>query len=244
MIVLPASEGENVTRLFTSAPTLSGAVEGYLRDAIVKGEFSPGSPLREIELQDRLEVSNTPIRDALNALSEQGLVEIETNKRKRVSLLDAAKITDVVRVHLPIWKTAFRWAFDNVNEVQLSRLAWELDSCDYEIEHGRKAAAVEALLRFHEVILSACGSPEISRLLMSRQSLIARHILLQADDLIENDAVAVFRRMVNAISAKDAWSFSRYYSVIGAYLYRKVRTAARVAQEIGSEQSHRAGHFS
>jgi hypothetical protein len=79
---------------------------------------------------------------------------------------------------------------------------------------------------------------------MSRQSLIARHILLQADDLIENDAVAVFRRMVNAISAKDAWSFSRYYSVIGAYLYRKVRTAARVAQEIGSEQSHRAGHFS
>jgi DNA-binding GntR family transcriptional regulator len=232
MIILPALSNKDVTRLFIPSPTLSGAVEKYLRDAIVKGEFGPGSPLREIELRDQLEVSNTPIRDALNALAEQGLVDIEPNKRKRVSLLDAVKTLDVLRVHLPIWRTAFKWAYSNMTDTHIARLMWELDGCDYAIERGRKVDAVEALARFHDIVLSACHSNEISRLLSSRKSLIARHILLQASDLLAKQTTMMFRQMINAISNQDQKLFSRHHSLIGRFLLRRFRLEARIVQRL------------
>ena len=45
-----------------------------LRDLIVRGTIAPGAPLIETELADRLSVSRTPIRGALQRLRQEGLI--------------------------------------------------------------------------------------------------------------------------------------------------------------------------
>jgi hypothetical protein len=45
-----------------------------LRDLIVRGTIAPGTPLIETELADRLSVSRTPIRGALQRLRQEGLI--------------------------------------------------------------------------------------------------------------------------------------------------------------------------
>jgi DNA-binding GntR family transcriptional regulator len=50
------------------------AVYMQLRDLIVRGTLAPGAPLIETELADRLSVSRTPIRDALQRLRQEGLI--------------------------------------------------------------------------------------------------------------------------------------------------------------------------
>lgn len=71
-----------------------------LRALIVRCEYEPGERLRVEELTRRLGVSNSPVREALNRLSEQGLVRSIENRGFRVAPLTADGVTDLVRVRL------------------------------------------------------------------------------------------------------------------------------------------------
>jgi DNA-binding GntR family transcriptional regulator len=64
-------------------------VRDTIRAAILNGEFAPGTVLPQGPLAQRLGVSRTPMREALRMLQEDGLVEIERNRRARVATFDA-----------------------------------------------------------------------------------------------------------------------------------------------------------
>jgi len=55
-------------------PTRSASIAETLRSAILAGDFAPGERLREVILSERLQVSRTPIRAALQALAGEGLL--------------------------------------------------------------------------------------------------------------------------------------------------------------------------
>src|SRR5260370_26988374 len=65
----------------------SVAIAEQLRDRIVTGELAPDTPLRQENLAKELGVSRLPIRDALNKLATEGLVEILPNRGAYVSTL-------------------------------------------------------------------------------------------------------------------------------------------------------------
>lgn len=79
-----------------------------LRQAIVRGEFAPGSRLRLEELAQRFAVSSSPLREALNRLSQQGLVRALENRGFRVAPLTAEGVGDVARVRTLIECEALR----------------------------------------------------------------------------------------------------------------------------------------
>lgn len=79
-----------------------------LRKAIVRCEFEPGARLRVEELSRRFDVSSSPLREALNRLSEQGLVRTLENRGFRVAPLTAEGVGDLARVRLLIECEALR----------------------------------------------------------------------------------------------------------------------------------------
>src|SRR5262245_46007962 len=62
------------------SPTLLSAVTRAVEEAIVRGEFPPGGALREVFLAGRFKASRGTVREALRALSEQGLVEMHSRR--------------------------------------------------------------------------------------------------------------------------------------------------------------------
>lgn len=54
---------------------LSDGAEDAVRGMIVDGQFAPGERLNEVQLADRLGVSRTPLREALNRLVAEGAIE-------------------------------------------------------------------------------------------------------------------------------------------------------------------------
>ena len=83
------------------SPTPADADESpyaRLRALIASGDVAPGSWLREAALAERLGVSRTPVREALNRLAAEGIVEISRNKGAQVvsfSPEDVAGLYDV-----------------------------------------------------------------------------------------------------------------------------------------------------
>ncbi|MDH4393251.1 MAG: FCD domain-containing protein [Aquabacterium sp.] len=90
-----------------------------LRQAIVRGEFEPGARLRVEELSRRFSVSSSPLREALNRLSEQGLVRALENRGFRVAPLTAAGVSDLARVRTLVECEALRDAIAHGTD------AWE-----------------------------------------------------------------------------------------------------------------------
>jgi DNA-binding GntR family transcriptional regulator len=70
----------------TPGKTLKEAVYSSLKAMILIGELQPGSRLTESALADRLKVSRTPLREALNRLERDGLV---TNQPRHGYFVDA-----------------------------------------------------------------------------------------------------------------------------------------------------------
>ncbi len=59
-----------------------------LRNEIIELKIAPGSPIDEVQLSDRFELSRTPVREALVKLSAEGLITTLTNRATIVSQID------------------------------------------------------------------------------------------------------------------------------------------------------------
>ncbi|MGE5619587.1 MAG: GntR family transcriptional regulator [Sphingomonadaceae bacterium] len=82
--------------LLVNYPDLGEKVYEAIRDRIVTCELAPGSPLPVVELARQFGVSLTPVRDALNRLAAEGLVEDVARKGYFVARLDPDEIADLL----------------------------------------------------------------------------------------------------------------------------------------------------
>jgi GntR family transcriptional regulator, vanillate catabolism transcriptional regulator len=80
------------------APSVSLSTTEQLRAAILAGEFLPGERLFEMRLAERLGVSRTPVRAALQALASDGLLDYAPNRGYSVRAYDTAEILQAYEI--------------------------------------------------------------------------------------------------------------------------------------------------
>ncbi|MBQ0959830.1 GntR family transcriptional regulator [Ideonella sp. 4Y11] len=148
-----------------SAASLAERAYRDLRRAIVRGEFEAGARLRVEDLTRRFAVSSSPIREALNRLSGQGLVRMLENRGFRVAPLTAEGVSDLARVRQLVECEALRDAIahgDDAWEAQAVAAAHALALAERRM--GQEARPLDddwsARHRaFHMSLYAACTSP-------------------------------------------------------------------------------------
>lgn len=80
-----------------------------LRRRLVAGDWSPRCRLEAARLAEELGVSITPVRDALNRLTGERLVEAEPGEGFRVPRLDGAELRTAFAWHHRLMAMAIRW---------------------------------------------------------------------------------------------------------------------------------------
>lgn len=84
--------------MFTRPTLIRESVYDHLRGAILSGEFLPAERLGEVELTERLGVSRTPIREAIQRLTQDGLLEGTPGRGVRIRVVSAAEARDTYLV--------------------------------------------------------------------------------------------------------------------------------------------------
>jgi DNA-binding GntR family transcriptional regulator len=82
--------------------TMSGQITTRIRDKILTGEYSPGSPLLQDSIAAEFGVSKIPVREALVRLRAEGLIDIEAHRGFRVRPLLATEVDEVFRLRLAL----------------------------------------------------------------------------------------------------------------------------------------------
>lgn len=85
-------------------------VYAALRDQIIDGGLPPGSPLPEQEVSQRFDASRTPIREALQRLSREGLVELVPGKGAFVAEIHLPDIIELFQLREALEPLAARLA--------------------------------------------------------------------------------------------------------------------------------------
>lgn len=154
-----------ITRLRAiDGETLTEAAYDALRTDIIRGARPPGERLRIEKLKNLYDVGPTPLREALQRLSADGLVEANGNRGFSVAGLDIAEFKDLNTARTAIEKEALRLSLARGGvewEAQVVAAAYRMKKEDATLAHGDAADLDSwewANAAFHTAMVSACGS--------------------------------------------------------------------------------------
>jgi DNA-binding GntR family transcriptional regulator len=141
--------------------TARDLVAGVLRDEILTGVLQPGDRLIAPELAARFSVSQTPAREAIQALQAEGLVTISSYKNARVAYLNADECEEVYLMREALEKLAARLGAANTTDEQLD----EMNSYLTEMAEAARSRDIDRFVRadreFHRVQFAAAGRPRL-----------------------------------------------------------------------------------
>ena len=132
-----------------------------IRDAIVRGQLAPGEQLRDQELGAWLQVSRTPVREALQRLAQAGLVVAEPGRMTRVAPEDPELILAARQIAAELHGLAIDLAFPTLDEAALTEMEQANGRLSAALAAGDAEAAIAADDDFHEVALTRSGNPLI-----------------------------------------------------------------------------------
>ncbi len=140
-----------------------------LREQILTGVLGPGERLRAADLQQRFRLGLTPMREALNRLFTEGLVEIEPHQGPRVTDASAAELADLMATRRDIERLCLTQAMasgDAAWEAEIVAALHLLSRTPLPTtpEDAAAASVWEARhRRFHFNLIAACPSVWLKR---------------------------------------------------------------------------------
>lgn len=175
-----------------------------IRTAIGNGEFAPGAQLGEADLTRRLGVSRGPLREAMQRLTQEGLLVSIRNRGLFVAQFTQADIADIYLARTAVERGA---ALKIIEVDHSNRLAGEelMGIVAQMSALGANPGAVSQIdISFHEALVRLAESPRLSRVhaTLVTETRMCLSALEQVDFAI-TDRVAEHRRIAEAIFEAD-----------------------------------------
>jgi DNA-binding GntR family transcriptional regulator len=145
---------------------MAEAALAELHDAVVTGALPPGAPLRLEELAASLDMSISPIREAIRELESLGLAEHSPHRGARVTDLSVDALRDTYEARLALESLAVRRAAEVFDDQQAEIAQSRLDAYTEAWGDGESRDLRERHAAFHFALYEASGSVWLPRLIL------------------------------------------------------------------------------
>jgi DNA-binding GntR family transcriptional regulator len=141
--------------------SLADRIYRRIRALILSGELAPGAPLRQEALAEGLGTSRTPLREALNRLSSEGLIEFRPHRSAVVATFAQRDIEADYEARALVEPAAARLAAERAPEetalqLQAALTAQRAAGSDLDRQF-------EANRGFHRALVAGAGNPHLTR---------------------------------------------------------------------------------
>ncbi|WP_158969308.1 GntR family transcriptional regulator [Chachezhania sediminis] len=146
-----------------SRDSLSEQVYGHLRLELMSGLHAPGTKLSIRKLAASLDISATPVREAVFQLVREGALELRTGYQPRVPEIDVERYLQIRQTRIPLERLAGELAAARIAEDKLA----ELEAFHDRFQAGERdenwRAALIANQNFHFAIYTATQNDVLVR---------------------------------------------------------------------------------
>jgi len=153
---------------------VEAAYEAILEN-ILSGTYASGAVVSEVSLATELNVSRTPIHQALARLAKEGLIEHRAGRKPRIARFGREDIIEIYDMRLLLETAATQRAAKRMDArvlADLVREAGELAAAPDGAEWNRRALDFD--LRFHDALAAASGNRRL------RQEIAKYRLLVRA----------------------------------------------------------------
>ena len=203
----PAKEGAAHVRARGAAGgSLGIQVTERIRTAIQDGEFKLGEGLSELKLAAALGVSRTPVREALNVLQLQGLIEIRPQAGSFVFMPSEEDVGEICVFRRLMETAALRLSFARRREETLMQLRKAVDAMERAQDTGDRLAMARGDTAFHQCIAENSGNVYLINaygLISGRIAALRTYNVMNSDPLRRNKAMTEHRAIVAAFAKGD-----------------------------------------
>ncbi|MFK0009148.1 GntR family transcriptional regulator [Paenarthrobacter sp. NPDC090520] len=188
-----------------------------LKRQILDLELKPGARIYEPAMASSLQVSRTPLREAIRRLISESLLEQQPTGGVRVPLLDATAISELYDVRAALESLMAREACARATEADIEKLQGILERNAAMV--GFADEAMKYGVTLHATIASIAGNSWALRFHGQIASQVERYRYFTNNSAERREeALADHRRLVAALAAKDADTAAKiaFDHVIGA----------------------------
>lgn len=176
-----------------------------LRQRIVEGHLAPGAKLNERALAEALQVSRTPLREAIKMLAAEGLVELLPNRGAVVVQLSEQDVADTFEVIAGLEGQSGELAAQRITPAELA----EIRALHYEMLAAYTRRDLPTYYRLnaqiHTLINAAARNPVLTQTWRTVNArLQALRFRSNVDEAKWQRAVQEHERMVELLAARDA----------------------------------------
>ena len=175
-----------------------------LRELLVEGEIAPGAKLNERELALQLNVSRTPLREAIKMLAAEGLVELLPNRGAVAVSLSEQDVRNTFEVMAGLEGMSGELAAQRISEAQLS----EIKALHFEMLAAHARRDLSTYYRINAQIHRAINTAADNDVLTTTYSQVnarlqALRFRSNQDEAKWSRAVAEHGQMIEALSQRD-----------------------------------------
>lgn len=150
--------------------SLEVRVYNEVKEALLSGQYQKGEWLTEHMLTQKLGVSRTPVRSALQRLAEDGLVSLTPNRGAVVIGIAKEDIVDIYRIRMRLEGLASAMAAEKVTQETKQKLSETVALFEFYAQRQDTERIEELDTVFHSMIYEASGSRTLQRILTDLHS--------------------------------------------------------------------------
>jgi DNA-binding GntR family transcriptional regulator len=200
---------------------LGEQIYAVLKKMIANYRFQPGARLNIESIARELEVSRTPVWEAVRRLEQEGLVENIPNRGVFMSSLTAEKALDLYAVREVLEGMAARLVATRIDESSLEKMAKFILRQREVIEKQDILAYSKLDFEFHAIVYDACGNEWLKELLetiKNKMRPLTLHMQPDFSKLIDQHA-----ELVRALRRRDPEKAEEAFRRHNQYMMAQIR---------------------
>ncbi len=158
--------------------SLKDHVYKYISDRINSGSIHSGDKVNELQVCQELNISRTPVREALVQLASDGYLDFLPRRGFRVKSLDITRVQDLYEVIGTLDGRAAALCLSAIREEELAHMERLIAQMEDAIEAKQGERYYELQLAFHNVYLDRCTNTELVRLPQQLKNIFIRKYYL------------------------------------------------------------------
>lgn len=140
---------------------ISDQVYQYLRNQIVEGRLTPGQRISPDELAEKLSISKMPIKEAIERLVGDGLLEVQARRGTFVTRLDPVDLAETFEVRCALEVLAGKLAARHLAKADTERLRQLIAAMEKSTAKTDIRLHLEQNAEFHELIVKRSGNRKL-----------------------------------------------------------------------------------
>lgn len=192
---------------YSKPKTARERIYDEVKEWIINGTLQPGEKISDHEIAVYFSVSRTPVREAIQLLSDQGLINIYPGRGTCVSEINIDEINSIYRISADLHSLALEFAFPKITKNTIQNLKqindnfYKAEICGNYLEAGKQDQ------QFHEVFLQLADNRYLSEFTNTLGTHI-RRVQMMNDPYYNlagknDDSYKQHLKIINALEQKD-----------------------------------------